>query len=165
MAQDAILENPSGAFKTVADYTLGVTASGEVVTPELETATYRANEAIAVGQALMWVAPTTTVPISVGLMTAAANDRLFAGAALEAGAAGDYIRVVTRGHCLIAVGSTTPASGNFVIVPDATTGVFGTDASPDVADTMVGINWGVKDANNLAFAYIDRGGLAEPVSA
>lgn len=159
MAQDAILENPSGAFKTVADFTLGLDATGAEVVPELRIATYRANATITQGQALNFVAPTTTVPISVTPMAVATEGRMFCGAAYEAAAAGAFVRVVIEGHCLINAGATTPAAGNFAILPDATTGVFGTDASPDVDDEIVGINWGVKNANNLVFSFIARPNL------
>lgn len=162
MAQDAILENPSGAFKVVADFTLGLSASGEIVTPELRIATYRANATITAGQCLMFVAPTTTVPVSVTPMTSAAEDRLYCGTAFEAAAAGSFLRVVIEGHCLMNFGATTPAAGNFIILPDATTGVYGTDATPDVDDSIIGINWGVKDANNLGFGFMARPGLITP---
>lgn len=159
------LQNPSGAFKSVSDFTNPVTPNGELVTPEFVTADYRANAAVAKGDALMWVAPTTTVPLSVTPMTSAGADYLFAGVATEAAAAGEYLRVGIQGHFQINVGSTTPAAGNYVIVPDATTGVFGTDATPDDTDTLVGINWGAKDSNNLAFAYINRNGIVIPFEA
>lgn len=159
MAQDALLENPSGAFKTVPDFTLGVTGAGELVTPELRIATYRADAAITQGQALMFVAPTTTVPISVTPMTAAAADYLFCGAALAACAAGGYCDVVIEGHCLINVGAGTAAAASYAVVPATTTGVFDVDATPDDGDTLAGIFWGVKNAANLAFAYINRNGI------
>ena len=160
MSQHMTISNPNGAFKTVADFRLPVSDEGELVVPEQEVTTYRANAAVAIGQALMWVAPTATVPVSVSPMTSAIDKRFFAGVALEAAAAGEDVLVGIEGHFLISVGATTPAASNFVIAPDATTGVFGTDATPDATDSLLGINWGVKDANNLAFAFISRRGLA-----
>lgn len=160
MSQHMTISNPNGAFVTVSDFTNPVSDTGELVVPEQEVTTYRANAAITKGQALSWVAPTTTVPVSVTPMASATDDRFFAGVALEAAAAGEDLLVGIEGHFQINVGATTPAASNFVIVPDATTGVFGTDATPDDGDTLVGINWGTKDANNLAFAFISRRGLA-----
>lgn len=159
---DAQLANPLGAFRTVADFTLGVDAAGELVTPEIRCVPYRANAAITKGQALMFVAPTTTVPVSVTPMTAAAADHLFAGVALHAAAAGATVQVVTNGHCLIQVGAGTAAAASYGVVPATTTGVFDVDDALDAGDTAVAIFWGVKDAANNAFAYVDRSGIVVP---
>lgn len=159
MAQDAFLENPSGAFVTVPNFTLGLDSNGGLVTPELRVATYRANAAITAGQALNFVAPTATVPISVTPMAAATADYLFAGVALDACAAGGYVNVGIEGHMLINVGAGTAAAASYAVVPATTTGVFDVDDAPDAGDAVAGIFWGVKNANNLAFAWITRTGL------
>lgn len=156
------LANPTGANKTVPDFTLGVDNAGELVTPEVASVPYRANAAVTKGQALMFVAPTTTVPISVTPMTAAGATWLYAGVALNAAAAGGIVQVVTEGHCLINVGAGTAAAASYALVPETTTGVFDVDDALDAGDNAVGVFWGVKDANNLAFAYVNRSGLPQP---
>lgn len=157
------LSNPNGAFRTVSDFTLGLDADNGLVTPECNTVPYRANAAIAAGDALMFVAPTTTVPISVAKMTAAAEPHIFAGVALNAAtAAGQMVQVVTNGHCMVNVGGGTAAAASYIVIPETTTAVFDVDATPDAGDTVVGILWGIKNASNLAFAYVDRSGIVTP---
>lgn len=159
---DSQIPNPLGAFKTVPDFTLGVSDAGELITPEIEVVQYRANAAITKGQALMFVAPTTTVPLSVTPMTAAAADRLHAGAAMHAASAGQLVGVAINGHCMVNVGAGTAAAASYVLVPATTTGVYDVDAAVTATKTIVGIFWGVKDANNLAFALLERGSLPAP---
>jgi hypothetical protein len=85
--------------------------------------------------------------------------RLFLGAALESGVAGDYIQVCTKGYCRINVGAGAPAAGDLAVVPATTTGVFDTQsAAPDattVVGTLAGTILGTKGTDNLAFAYLD----------
>lgn len=132
MPGPSFINNPAGALSNapVTTYLFGRDAAGfELEQGKGEVYTFRANATVTRGQALMWVVPTATVPLSVTPMTAGADLVLFAGVALESGVAGDNIPVMRRGICIAFTDdSDTPAFGQILLRPDATTGQFATAA-------------------------------------
>jgi hypothetical protein len=143
------ITNPQDAFKTTADLRVGYTDSEELHALGGTYRTFRANEAITKGEALMWVAATATVPLSVGLMTAAAADTLFVGCAMEAAAAGDDVLVCLEGYCLADVAAETTAFGTVIGVPGTTTGKVEV-GHVSAYTNDIGIALYAKDASNLA---------------
>ena len=153
------LVNPVGAFRTVTTYVSGVDASGVEIPYGKEVNSFRANAAIAKGEAVMWVVPTATVPVSVTPMTTAGDARLFAGIANEAAAAGEQCQIVTSGMCLVYANAQTVAAGDVVLKPGTNAGEASfTSTDPDastVVGTVLGVAMGVKDSTtNLAQCYI-----------
>lgn len=156
MAESQIT-NPLGAYKTTTDYTTGVTSDGELHSYGQRVYPFRANAAVAKGEVLMWVAPTTTVPLSVTPMTVAGADNLFAGVALEAAASGAAVNVCMDGVCLVDVAAETAAAGSLLTCPATTTGKAEIGTTFDatlVVGTIIGTALGAKDSNNLALAVI-----------
>jgi hypothetical protein len=152
MAEQGLV-NPRAANTNVTTYVSGVDANGiEIPYGRFELA-YRANAAVSVGQAVSFVAPTATVPLSVTPMATATSQTLFAGIALESAPAGGTVRVCHRGHCLILANAQTPAAGNFVRVPGTTTGEPTISSTAIDATTVVGtvivVVFGTKDATSL----------------
>lgn len=124
-----ILANPNGAHRTVTDFREGVDDAGNEIVYGLQVVeSWQAGSAIVKGQALMLVAPTETAPPTVIPMTAAvtgADSWRFIGAALEAGATGDQVRVCKSGICLILHdASDDPAAYDLVSAPATSTGDF-----------------------------------------
>lgn len=149
MAEQGLV-NPAGAFTTVTTFVSGVDANGIEVPYGRTERVYRANAAITVGQVLAFVAPTATVPVSVTPFVIAADFRLFAGVALEAAAAGAFVRVCTEGHCLVFANAQTVAALDAVFTPAANTGEASFSATDPTATTIVGnvlgVAFGVKNA-------------------
>lgn len=109
----AQITNPSGALQTVSDYRTNVDANSVPLVFGQTTDTFRANAAVAVGDALCFVTPTATVPLSVTpfpLDPTEVQMHLFAGVALNAAAAGKAVKVVRRGICLVNL-TVTAANG------------------------------------------------------
>lgn len=154
----SVLNNPLGANRTVTTFVSGKDADGIDLYAPTETEAYRANATITKGQALSFVVPTATVPVSVTPMAAATDDRMYVGVALDGAAAGDTVLVATRGLCLVKVVDDTPAAGDHLGLPDTTTGSFETTATDPDATAIVGKQAGVvlgtKDSNNLCLAYL-----------
>jgi len=158
----AILANPNGAHRTVSDFTEGVDDAGnEIIYGNQEVESWQAGAAVAKGEAVMLIAPTTTAPPTITPMTAAVtggDSWRFAGIALEAGAAGDQVRVCTRGICLVLHdASDDPAAYDLVAAPATTTGRV--DVVTALADNGVYVGYylggtlaGVTDT---ALAFID----------
>ena len=160
MPGPSMITNPAGAFKTVTTFLSGQDSSGDDLQVGLGiTYSLRADAAITRGQALMFVAPTATVPLSVTPFTAAADEQIFAGAALHAAAAGDQVEVVREGFCTVKfdTGSTAAfgsvfkqpvtATGDFEIIADP---VGGAD-QPPVLGLCLGTEIGTSDT---CFGYI-----------
>jgi len=158
MAEQGLV-NPRAAFTTVTTFVSGTDADGVEIPYGRMERSYRANAAIAVGEALMWVSPTSTAPVSVTPMTVASDPRGFAGIALEVAAAGGTIRICTEGHCLVFANAQTVAANDVVLVPGANTGeasFTATDpAAATIVGTVLGVAFGVKlAATNLAPIYL-----------
>lgn len=127
----------------------------------------RANEVIAANQAVAFVAPTSTVPLSVEVLDVsdAFAAILFAGVALDAAsAAGKIIRVITYGPAICNTDAgDTPAVGDVATKGAAdgkvTTGgtLGGTWDGSDVAGTAVGTYLSAKiGSTNTAWIFVGR---------
>lgn len=153
------ITNPMAAYTTVTDYRTGVDAAGADLAYERKVEQFRANATIVKGQALMWVAPTATVPLSVTPMTAAvsASDAwLFAGAAMESAEAGDTVAVLREGFGVVQTETAdTPAFGNALCLPDTTTGDFATPADSPTGGAQVGVVLGPEiGTTDTAWVYL-----------
>lgn len=159
MAEQTI-SNPGGAHKVVSDYRLLVDANtGELLAGGQRVSDCRCSVAIAKGEVLEWVVPTVSVPLSVQQMATASVGNLFAGVALKAGAAGQFIPVCHEGIAQVDVAATTPAFGTVLVKPGTTAGKGSTSAALDattVTGTVIATALGAKDANNLAPAFVKQ---------
>lgn len=134
--------NPSFALRTISDFTTWEDADGNFLGSDIyqDVAVFRANAAISYGDCVSFVAPTTTVPLSVTPSTTTASEQYrFVGVALEAASAGQMVQVCIRGVCEVNVGTADP--------------VFGDIMSP-VANTTAGVATVVTAANQTAAAII-----------
>jgi hypothetical protein len=160
---DATVTNPAGANRLVADFTTWVDGYGAELNYDQEIATYRANAALARGDCAMFVAPTTTVPLSVTGMTGSSNAvaMSFAGVALDPIAAGAYGRICIRGYCRVQVGTATPAAYDALTINGSATGAAAVVTSASLAAATItglqlGIFLGAKDGTNLAPCRLGR---------
>lgn len=160
---DATITNPAGAYRQVSDYTTWVGADGLDITFDQMIATYRANAAVAKGDAVMFVAPTATVPLSVTGLTGSSNAVAlsFAGIALDPAPVGGYARICTWGYCRAQVGTATPAAYDAGTVNGSATGalaVVGSAAlaAANIAGTLLGVFLAAKDGTNMAPFRIGR---------
>ncbi len=140
----AILANPNGANRTVSTFVTGRDDDGiPMVVGRQVVDAHRADATILQGQALMYVAPTATVPLSVTPMTAAvvtSDPWRFAGVALEGAAAGDQVRYCVQGFCEVLFdASSTAAAYSLLNLPAVTTGEF--DIATDPADNVESAGW------------------------
>lgn len=160
-----ILANPNGAHRTVSDYTSGRDDDGyEIIYGNQEVESWQAAATILKGQALMFVAPTTTTPMTVTPMTAAvtASDPWrFAGAALEDASAGDQCRVLARGFGEILFDtSDTAAAYSVLVAPGTTTGEFDIATDPVDDSVNVGVCYGAEiGTEDKCLAYVNRDGI------
>lgn len=160
MSGSKALTNPRGAHKEVTTFIGGRYADGTPFDLPQETESWRANAAITRGQAVSWVAPTATAPISVTPMTTTTADFLFAGAALESAAAGDQVLICKEGFCEILIdASDTAAALDVIRVPDATDGSFATGTAEVDETASVGVGFGTEVGTNFAQAWISRAGV------
>lgn len=163
-----ILANPNGAFRTISSYVTGRDADGiPQIIGEQRVESWRAAATILPGQALMFVAPTATVPMTVTPQTAAASGATpwrFAGAALEGASAGDMVRVCYQGFCEILFDtSDTAAAYSVVNLPYTTTGEFDIATAPADDVVPVGVCYGAEiGSEDKCLAYINRSGIAVP---
>lgn len=148
-----MITNPLAAHREVTDYTTGIDSEGGELDYGNIVRTFRADAAIARGEVVNWVAPTTTAPLSVTPMAAATADNLKAGVALEAAAAGEQVDICVNGYCFVDVAAETAAFGSVLTVPGTTTGK-GEIGAVAAFDNVIGITLGAKDANNLAPAMV-----------
>lgn len=132
----SFISNPFSALTAVTTFLFARDSAGiEIEYGKGEVYTLRANATILQGEALMHVVPTATLPLSVTPMTAAADMSLFAGVALTGAAAGELVQFVRRGYVIAFTDdSDTPAFGQVLLKPDATTGQFATAAAALAAD-------------------------------
>ena len=163
-----ILSNPNGANRTVTTYVSGLDENGyALVIGAQDIESWQAGGTIIAGQALMFVAPTATVPMTVVAMTTAVKDSgpwRFVGAAMEAAVAGEQVRVCLQGFCqILHDAADTAAAYSLVQLPDTTTGRFA--ISTTTADDLSAIGWscGVETGTtDTSLAYINRAGVCMP---
>lgn len=153
-----VLMNPNAANRTVTTFVSGRDENGFEVHAPSNVESFRADAAITKGQAVMFVFPTATVPVSVTPMSTAGDDRLFVGAALDNYAIGEQCLIATAGLCLVRVVDDTPAAGDVLFISDTTVGSFETVVTDPAATVTVGNSAGVvlgtKGADNLCLAYL-----------
>jgi hypothetical protein len=151
---EATITNPTGAFRTTSDFIDGWDAAGELSLIDQRVVEVRADAAVTVGQALMIVAPTATVPVSVTPMTAAVTGThgwRYYGAALTAGAAGDVIQVIRSGIARVRIDAAdTAAAYSLLLAPDTTTGRHAIKTAAAAGDIVVGQVLGIEDASGTA---------------
>ena len=139
-----VLSNPNGAHTTISTYVTGRDADGipQVIGRQVVD-THRADATILQGQALMYVAPSATVPLSVTPMTAAvvtSDPWRFAGVALEGAVAGENVKYCSQGFCEVLFdASSTAAAYSLLNLPATTTGEF--DIATDPADNVESAGW------------------------
>lgn len=155
------LINPAGAFRSVSDFTTWVDGNGNDIEYWRQIASLRCDVAIAKGDALMYVVPTTTVPLSVAPL--AVTDTLavgqkFLGVAIEAAAVGEQCLFATEGFALVNVGSATAAAGSTANRAGSAAGALNvlTAAATDIIGTGYGVYLGAKNASNLAPVWLNR---------
>lgn len=158
-----MLTNPLNAFYagTTSDYRTGVDSNGELLPLGGIYLPFRANATITAGQALSFVVPTATVPLSVKPRAASAGDliALFAGVAITGAAAGAPVTVCVFGHCLAAVfSSTTVVIGQAAILDVTNAGVLQSSSTDVVAadlnGSLAGTWLGIKNAANIADLWL-----------
>lgn len=142
MPGSTAVTNPGGANAGgVTDFrTFRATDGFDIEYGKGEWYVLRANAAITRGQALEFVVPTLTLPLSVTPMLAASGVHLFAGVAIESAAAGEDVPFVRRGQVIAFTDdSDTPAFGQVLLKPDATTGQFATAAAAATLQNVLGL--------------------------
>lgn len=158
MGMGTLITNPTGAFRTgVDDFLEPTDSNGALVQYGVgEIWNLRANAAIDKGEALMLVAPTSTVPLSVTPMTTTGDAELFAGAAATDAAEGDIVQVIRKGFAIVKFDtSDTAAFGSVLTAPDATTGDFQIIAAPNSTDATVGLALGTEiGTTDTCWAYV-----------
>jgi hypothetical protein len=162
-----ILSNPNGAHRTVSNFATGQDDDGnELVFSDQAINSYQAGGTIAVGQALMLVAPTATAgPTVVAMTTAVAAPNAdvwrFCGVAMEAASSGGQVRVCSSGIVRVLHDALSdPAVYDLLVLPLTSTGEFDLIAGTPVDDTVcVGYFLSVTDAGttDTALAYICPG--------
>ncbi len=164
----AVLANPNGANQTISTYVSGRDDAGSAqVLGHQVIESWRANAAVAQGEALMVVAPTATVPISVTPMTAviaSSHPWRFWGVAMEAAAAGEQVRVCSSGVVEVLADAADTADAYDVLrAPDTTTGRFSVDAASADDILAVGIVLGVETGTtDKCLAFVSRVGVGMP---
>jgi hypothetical protein len=160
--QTAGLTAPNGGFNKTTTFVSGVDDDGQPHEYGCLYGTFRANAAIAKGDLVSWVNPTASVPVSVTPMPTAATDLDFVGVALEACAAGKYVRVGVLGFVLVDMAAQTSAAGEYLINPTTTAGKGIRAAAPTfdaalITGSVLGRVFGVKNATtNLALCFIKQ---------
>lgn len=154
--------NPVGANKTVTDFRTQKTDGGELLLMGDEQYAYcQANAAIAKGEVVMLVAAAdASTPLRVAKMTTAADPRLFVGIAEKAAtAAGQIIRVCTKGITELYVNAQTVAFGDVAKVPGTNAGEASCSSTDPDATVIVGQVIGTvlyaKNSSNLAPVRVD----------
>lgn len=160
--QTAEVTAANGGFQPTITFVSGVDSEGAPHEYGNLYATYRCNAAVARGDALSWVNPTATNPVSVTPMATATSSFDFAGIAMESRAAGQYVRVCITGFCLVDMVAQTAAAGEVITKPATTAGKVVRAAAPTVdaalvATTVLGRVFGIKNATtNLALCFIKQ---------
>jgi len=129
MTTTQALTNPFSRFKSVSDYRDGKTASGELLSYGGTYEQFRANAAISKGQALSFVVPTSTVPLSVKPEATADELWYFAGYAMTDAAAGAQVTVCQHGTCEVLVYNTTTVTIGDRVIKDGTNAAYGAQSA------------------------------------
>lgn len=161
---EAQLLDPLGAYKGIADFTLFRTDSKVQRLYPRRVDTFRANDTIAIYQAVALVAATTTVPVSVELLDVsdAFAGLLFVGVAQHAAVAGDVLAVCTWGFTPAKVDTSDPIFGDAAIKGAAdgqlaTAGTLGgTWDGSDVSGTACGVWLDAEDASDYAPLWVQK---------
>jgi len=160
--QTAEVTAANGGFQPTTTFVSGVDSEGAPHEYGNLYATYRCNAAVARGDMVSWVNPTASLPVSVTPMPTASSSFDFAGVAMEAKAAGQYVRVCITGFCLVDMVSQTAAAGEVITKPATTAGKAVRAAAPTldattVVTTILGRVFGIKNATtNLALCFIKQ---------
>lgn len=121
-----------------------------------ETTYYKAAGTIAKYEVVAFTAPGTVEQLDVS----DALPELIAGVAQEAGVAGDYILVVTRGHTIVQVAAgDTPALGLplAIGVADGDAAVAAASDATTVAGDVIGVCLGAEIGTSATcWAFIER---------
>lgn len=133
---DQEITNPAGAYVTTSDHTTGRDDTGGELAYGKEKLRFRANAPVTKGQALKFVVPTTTVPLSV-TPTAGSEVNGFAGIAESNAATGDLVSICVDGHTFGVVG-TAATAGNAATFGAAGVLTNVTPSATTVAGTVVG---------------------------
>lgn len=157
----SVIANPRGIYLDVDDFTTGRDSAGIPIPLPKRVERYRANADVSKGTALMFVAPTTTVPLSVTAMTTAvgASDPWrFAGVALADADAGYEVDVCVEGFCEVLFDSaSTAAAYSLLQLPATTDGEFDIIADPADNGEYAGVCYGAEiSTSDRCFAQIGR---------
>lgn len=160
--------NTQGALRTYADFTTWLDADGIFHGEDWyqDVIPYRANTTIAAGDAVMFVAPTATVPLSVTpLSTTAGEAYRFVGIAKESATAGQQCDIVVAGVVQVNIGSQTVAFGDMCTSP--ATGAAGVPtrvaqasvAATHIIGTMIGTYLSANDitGTDKAVVFVNKG--------
>ena len=128
-----VITNPLGAFGR----STGNEVNFQTVAPLEAAAAITAGDLVAVAAS---VNTDTTITVEQFYVSDALPE-LVLGVAKNTAAAGEIVEVVIHGFALVAIGSTSPAMGNIVIIgaADGQAGVL----APAVAGTITGDNFGI----------------------
>lgn len=133
MSGPSFVSNVQGALSSapVDDFTTFQDANGfDIEFGKGEVYNLRAAGTISRGNALEFVAATTTVPESAQVMATATDIALYAGVALHDAEADDLVHFMRRGFSIVTHETAdTPAHGNVLLKPDTTAGHFATAAA------------------------------------
>ena len=150
----SVISNPLSSFAATSDYRTGLADNGTThVYGGKETALFRANATITVGQVLTFVVPTAANPLSVTPSTSVTT--LCAGVAETAGSAGDLVRVCTSGNTFVVLGGTVAAGGVIGGGSSAKATAVTVDAST-LAGAVLGFALAGGDADEIVPAYISK---------
>lgn len=155
---ESAIINPDGALDDVTDFRTGRNRTGAPLMQGQQVFSYRADAPVVRGQCLTFVAPTATVPLSVTPTTtalAASHPHLWAGVALNSAATGKAVDCCFQGVAVVQFDSSdTPAAGNLLLLPDATTGDFAAAAAAVANDVVVGAVLGAPNADGTVLARV-----------
>jgi hypothetical protein len=124
-----MITNPQSKLKAVTDYRDGKTSSGELLSYGGSYEPFRANATITKGQALIFVVPTATVPLSVTPEATASELWYFAGYAMHGASAGQTVMVCQHGHCEVLVYDTTVVTIGDRLIKDGTNAAYGAQSA------------------------------------
>lgn len=155
------LSNNAGALNGgSSDFTTWVNRDGNPLDYSFESEWFQANGAITAGQAVIWIAPTSTTPLRVGKAATGSDPAIIVGIAKNTvTAAGQMVEVVTEGFVLALVEATptvTAALGTRAMIGATTAGsvnsTVAVGAAADVGGAYFGTFLGAKLTSYLGSA-------------
>lgn len=163
-----VIDNTTGAGRAaISDFRTNVDADGGLIVEPWSVKWYRANEAIAAKQAVAFVAPTATVPLSVEVLDVsdAIATLMFCGVALAAAAAGAIVPIAVFGPVVVSIDDGAPTVGDVAIKHATVDGALisggtlgGTWDGSDVAGAGVGV-WLTAEIGTSNTAIVNIGRL------